>query len=226
MPSEFDIGLESFAALSNGKPIPNPRWYRAAEAKLRRAQRKVARRKKGSHRRRKPSRCSKKVHARIWRLRNEFQHIESFKLIRDFGIIVIEQLNVKGLAGGMLSKAVQDAGSKMAYQAESAGRTLIKVDPAGTSQTCLCGATVRKLLSDREHVSMECGLVAPRDLVSAQVILQGASDKSVKPQRSGGAMRGLRSRRIHATEKSRLVHTQFPFPSLPSCSRPLVLRGW
>ena len=175
----IDVGLESFAALSNGKYIPNPRWYSKAEAKLRRAQRKVARRKKGSHRRRKAVALLQKVHARIWRLRNEFQHIESFKLIRDFGILVIEQLNVKGLAGGMLSKAVQDVGwasffSKMAYKAESAGRTLIKVNPAGTSQTCLCGATVRKLLSDRVHVCMECGLVAPRDLVSAQVILERA----------------------------------------------------
>jgi putative transposase len=49
----IDVGLESFAALSNGKYIPNPRWYSKAKAKLRRAQRKVARRKKGSHRRRK-----------------------------------------------------------------------------------------------------------------------------------------------------------------------------
>jgi putative transposase len=69
----------------------------------------------------------------------------------------------------MLSKAVQDVGwasffSKMAYKAESAGRTLIKVNPAGTSQTCLCGATVRKLLSDRVHVCMECDWLHPETL--------------------------------------------------------------
>jgi len=175
----LDVGLESFAVLSNGETISNPRWYRDAEAKLRRAQRRVARRKKGSHRRRKAVALLQKIHTRIYRLRNEFQHKQSFKLIRDFGTIAIEDLNVKGLAGGMLSKSVQDVGwasffSKIAYKAESAGRNLIKVNPSGTSQTCICGATVRKLLSDREHVCIECGLAAPRDFVSAQVILQRA----------------------------------------------------
>ena len=176
----IDVGLESFAVLSNGESMPNPRWYQQAQKRLRRAQRKVARRtNKRSHRRRKAVLLLRNIHSRIQRLRNEFQHKQSFKLIQNFGTIAIEDLNVKGLAGGMLSKAVHDVGwasffSKIAYKAESAGRTLIKVNPSGTSQTCLCGATVRKLLSDREHVCTECGLVAPRDFVSAQVILQRA----------------------------------------------------
>jgi len=176
----IDVGLESFAVLSNGDAIPNPRWYRTAQKRLRRAQRKVARRvNKRSHRRRKAILALQNIHSRIQRLRNEFQHKQSFKLVQHFGIIAIEDLNVKGLAGGMLSKSVHDVGwasffSKIAYKAESAGRTLIKVNPSGTSQTCLCGATVRKLLSDPEHVCIECGLVAPRDFVSAQVILQRA----------------------------------------------------
>ncbi len=174
----IDVGLDSFATLSNGETIPNPRWYRKAQAKLRRAQRRVARRKKGS-RRRKAITLLQKIHARIFRLRNEYQHRQSFRLVRDFGMIVVEDLNVKGLAAGMLSKSVQDAGwssfiAKISYKAENAGRQLIAVNPAGTSQTCICGATVRKSLSDREHVCVECGLIAPRDVVSAQVILQRA----------------------------------------------------
>jgi putative transposase len=176
----IDVGLESFAVLSNGESIPNPRWYRVAQKRLRRAQRKVARRvHKRSHRRRKAILALRNIHRRIYRLRNDFQHKQSFQLIQNFGTIAIEDLNIKGLAGGMLSKAVYDVGwasffSKIAYKAESAGRILIKVNPAGTSQTCLCGAAVRKLLSNREHVCIECGLVAPRDFISAQVILQRA----------------------------------------------------
>ena len=175
----IDVGLESFAVLSNGEAIQNPRWYREAEAKLRRAQRKVARRKKGSQRRRKAVALLQKRHARIWRLRNEFQHKQSYKLMQNYGTVAMEDLKVQGLAGGMLSKAVHDVGwasffAKIAHKAESAGRNLIKVNPAGTSQTCLCGATVRKLLSDREHACSACGLVEPRDLVSAHVILQRA----------------------------------------------------
>lgn len=175
----IDLGLEYLAALTDGPPVPNPRWYRQAESRLRRAQRKIARRKKGSNRRRKAAVLLQKVHARIRNQRNEFQHRLSFWLIKNFGTIVVEDLNFKGLAGGMLAKSVHDASwaalvSKIAYKAENAGRTLIKVDPRGTSQTCVCGATVRKALSDREHVCTACGLIAPRDVVSAQIILQRA----------------------------------------------------
>ena len=120
-----------------------------------------------------------KVHARIWRLRNEYQHRQSYQLVRDFGTIVIEDLNIQGLSGGKLSKSVHDAGwasfiAKVTYKAENAGRRLIAVNAAGTSQRCICGASVRKALSDREHVCIACGLMAPRDVASAQVILQRA----------------------------------------------------
>src|SRR5260370_4761473 len=60
------------------------------------------------------------------------------------------------------------------YKAESAGRKLIAVNPRRTSQMCVCGAPVRKRLSDREHVCTACGLIANRDHLSAQVILQRA----------------------------------------------------
>jgi len=175
----IDVGLESFATLSDGKSVPNPRWYQKAEAKLRRAQRKVARRKKGSHRRRKAVRLLQKIHQRIKNQRNEFQHKFTFWLVQNFGTIAVEDLNVKGLASGMLAKSVHNVAwasffSKLAYKAENAGRTLKAVNPHGTSQTCTCGAAVWKELSDREHVCTACGLIAPRDVVSAQVILQRA----------------------------------------------------
>ena len=181
LPNEIgiDVGLESFATLSNGKSVPNPRWYRESERKLRRAQRRVARRRKGSHRRRKAVALLQKIHQRIKSQRNEFQHKFTFWLVQNFGVIAIEDLNVKGLAGGMLAKSVHDVSwaaffSKLAYKAGNAGRRLIAVNPRGTSQTCLCGTKVLKRLSDREHVCTACGLIASRDHVSAQVIIQRA----------------------------------------------------
>jgi putative transposase len=175
----IDVGLESFAVLSEGTVIENPRLYRRAQAQLRKAQRRVARRKKGSYGRRKAVLILRKIHEHITNQRKDFQHKLSHQIIQNFGTIAVEDLNVKGLAGGMLAKSVHDAGwsgflSMLAYKAESASRQLLAVHPAGTSQTCLCGASVRKRLSDREHVCTECGLVLPRDLVSAQVILQRA----------------------------------------------------
>ena len=174
-----DVGLFSFATLSDGTEIDNPRWYREAQAKLRRAQRKVARRKKGSHRRRKAVQLLARTHQHVANQRRDFQHKISRGLVNNHQVIAVEDLNVKGLASGMLAKSVNDAGwssfiNMLAYKAADAGRDLIKVDPRGTSQTCTCGAHTPKTLSQRRHQCTACGVSANRDHVSAQVILQRA----------------------------------------------------
>lgn len=174
-----DVGLSAFATLSDGTVIDNPRWYKNGQRALRVAQRRVARRKKGSNRRRKAIVLLQRAHIYLRQQRIDFQHKLSRTLVDRNGLIVVEDLNVKGLASGMLAKSVHDAGwsqfiNMLSYKAESAGRLLVKVDPRGTSQTCICGATVRKTLSMREHVCVACGLVADRDHVSAQVILSRA----------------------------------------------------
>lgn len=173
----IDVGLTHFATLSDGTQIDNPRHARLAQAEIRRSQRRVARRRKGGKRRRKAVALLASRHRRLLNCRADFHHKLSRRLVNRYGLIAVEDLNVRGLAGGMLAKSVHDAGwasfiDKLTYKAESAGRELVKVDPRGTSQTCTCGASVRKRLSDREHACLACGLVADRDHVSAQVILQ------------------------------------------------------
>jgi putative transposase len=169
----IDVGLQSFATLSNGKKIANPRWYQAAQKRLGRAQRKVARRpNQRSHRRRKAIQILAQVHRDIFNKRNDFQHKESRKIIQRYGTICVEDLHIKGLARGLLAKSVHDASwasflHKLSYKAENAGRRFIRVDPRGTSQRCPCGASNRKKLSDREHRCTECGLVTTRDHASA-----------------------------------------------------------
>jgi putative transposase len=176
-----DVGLASFAVLSDGTEIANPRHSREAEAKMRRCQRKVARRRKGSMRRRKAVLLLQRANVYVRNQRADFHHKISHGLIRQYGLIAVEDLNIKGLASGMLSKSVNDAGwsvfiKVLAYKAEDAGRRLVKVDPRGTSQTCTCGARVPKALYDRWHHCAACGLSANRDHVSAQVILQRAGN--------------------------------------------------
>lgn len=179
----IDVGLNSFAALSDGTEIANPRHYRTAEARFRCAQRKVARRKnKRSGRRRKAVVLLQRAHAHVVNQRRDFQHKLSRQLVNGHGLIAVEDLNVKGLAGGMLAKSVHDAGwssfvQMLSYKAECAGRVLVKVDPRGTSQTCVCGQCVPKTLADRWHNCPACGLSAGRDVVSAQVILQRAGTR-------------------------------------------------
>lgn len=173
----IDVGLSAFATLSDGTEIENPRYYREAQASLRKAQRKVARRpNKRSHRRRQAVKLLQRAHAHVKHQRSDFHHQVARSLVNQYGLIVVEDLNVKGLASGMLAKSVNDAGwsafiSKLADKAECAGRVLMKVDPRGTSQTCLCGASVPKTLSQRWHLCDKCGLSAPRDHVSAQLVL-------------------------------------------------------
>ena len=166
----LDVGLEAFTTLSDGTGVENHRYYQAAQAKLRRAQRKVARRQhKKSKRRRKAILLLQKAHRHVANQRKDFQHKLSTWLIQNFGMIAVEDLNIRGLSAGILAKAVHDVGwssflNMLSYKAEYAGRQLIKVDAKYTSQECPnCHALEKKSLSERVH-RCECGLTMGRDL--------------------------------------------------------------
>jgi putative transposase len=174
----IDVGIENYAALSDGTFIQNPRFYECGQAELRRAQRRVARRKnKKSNRRRKAVVLLQKVHARITNRRMDFLHKQTTMLVQKYGTIVVENLNVKGLAKGILSKQVHDASWStffqfLSYKAEDAGRKVIGVDARYTSQTCPnCGNKKKKSLSERKHKCEKCGYTTHRDTAAAQVIL-------------------------------------------------------
>ena len=187
----IDVGLNSFAVLSDGTEIENPRYFRKMQKRLRRAQRRVARRKKLSKRWKKAVRIVAKIHRKVFNQRNDFQHKLSRQIVNEFGTIVVEDLNVSGLSRGMLSKSVHDAGwamlfQKLAYKAESAGRQFLPVDARGTSQRCPCGEPNLKLLSNREHLCVACGLVTTRDHASAMEILRlGLSLQSLTAAQQG-----------------------------------------
>lgn len=172
----IDGGLTTFAMLTDGTEIDNPRYSRKAQARLRLAQRRVARRKRGGKNRRKAITLLQKAHAHVKHQRSNFQPQVARTLVNAHGIIAVEDLNIKGLASGMLAKSVNDAGwaafiAKLRYKAAEAGRLLVQVNPRGTSQPCLCGTAVPKTLNDRWHECPDCGLSAARDHVSAQNIL-------------------------------------------------------
>jgi putative transposase len=172
----IDVGLTDFATLSTGENIASPRYYRKAQGRLRIAQRRVARRKRGGCNRRKAVLLLQKAHAHVQNQRADFHHKAARTLVNTYSVIAVEDLNIKGLASGMLAKSVNDAGwsafiNKLTTKAEEAGCLLVQVNPRGTSQTCLCGAEVRKTLAQRWHQCPDCGLLAARDHVSAQLIL-------------------------------------------------------
>lgn len=173
----LDVGIASFVTLSDGSEIENLRHYEKAQAKLRIAQRRVMRRKKGSNRRRKAVVMLQRAHAKIRNTRADFQHKAAREIVNNYGLIVAEDLNVKGLASGMLARQVRDVAwaaflDKIAYKAEDAGREFVKVNPNHTSQTCSsCGNVKPKKLSERWHNCEMCGLSIGRDHNAAIEIL-------------------------------------------------------
>jgi putative transposase len=175
-----DVGLTTFAVLSDGTEIANPRPFRAAERDLRLAQRKLARRKKRSGRRQKARQELARVHTHVANQRRDFHYKTALSLVQQYGLIGVEDLNTKGLAGSMLAKSVHDAGWSqflriLNVKAEEAGRRVIAVNPAGTTQRCsACGNVVPKSLSERWH-RCACGLSLGRDLNAARNVLQLAS---------------------------------------------------
>jgi putative transposase len=175
-----DLGITTFAALSDGGFVPSLKAARRAERRLRLAQRAVARKIRGSRSRRRARAAVARCHAVIARRRANHLHQASARLVRDYDAIAVEALNVKGLARSALAKDVHDASwakfiSMLRYKAEWAGARLIEVDPHQTTQDCSgCGMKVPKELGDRHHDCPHCGVSIDRDLNAARNILYRA----------------------------------------------------
>jgi putative transposase len=175
-----DLGISTFAALSDGGFIPSLKAARRAESRLRRANRALARKAPGSRGRRKARMAVARSHAKAARERLDYLHRASARLVHGYDVIVVEKLNVKGLARSALAKDVHDASwakfiSMLRYKAECAGSRLIEVDPHDTSQDCSgCGVKIPKGLGDRLHDCSHCGLMIDRDLNAARNILARA----------------------------------------------------
>ena len=175
----IDMGLEKFATLSNGEQIANPRFFRQEENELAKAQRKLNRAPKGTPERRKARKRVPRVHERIRFKRRNFAHQLARRLVNHYGLIAVEGLTINGMVHNhSLAKSIHDAAwsqfrQVLSYKAEEAGRILVAVNPAYTSQDCSqCGHRLRKALSQRRHVCPCCGLILDRDENAARNILR------------------------------------------------------
>ena len=172
----IDVGIKSFAVLSDGKVIDNPKYLKQSETKIKIAQSKYS--KKRSKTLRKKLAC---LHIKVANQRKDFQHKLSHKIVNEFGYIFIENLKPTNMIKGdfkVLNKYINDAAwsqffSFLVYKAENAGRKLIKVNPKNTTQNCSqCGQLVPKDLSVRVHDCPHCGLKIDRDHNAALNILR------------------------------------------------------
>lgn len=174
-----DVGITSVITTSDGHKTENPRWYRQGQARLRRLQRTVARRKKGSSNRRKAVLMLQRHHERVRNQRRDYLNKRVHVLVQENDLIAIEDLQIKNLVHNRhLAKSILDAGwgyfrQQLASKAAEAGRTVVVVPPAYTSKTCSgCGAIFEHLsLADR-WLECDCGLSLDRDHNAALNILR------------------------------------------------------
>jgi putative transposase len=172
----IDLGLIDFLVTDTGQAVPNPRPLRKAEERLAAAQRAVQRKKRSSHRRAKQRLCFARQGQRLANTRKDFHHKTALALVRANDTIYHEDLAVKNLVQNHgLARSIHDAAwsqfiAILTGKAEEAGRTVVAVNPRGTSQTCVCGKPVPKDLSERWHHCPSCALSLPRDQVSAMII--------------------------------------------------------
>jgi IS605 OrfB family transposase len=138
----IDVGLTVLRITAAGDPIDNPRHYRQAERALRKAQRRVARRTKGSHRRRTAVQLLTRTHQTVQRQRRDFHHKTALALLQQYDVISLEDVQVRTLVRNRhLAKSISDAGwaafrAMLTSTAAYAGTWVIAVPPAYTSQDC------------------------------------------------------------------------------------------
>ena len=188
----IDMGIESFAVTSDEEFTQNPHYLAVGQAKLRKAQRKVSRRKKGSSNRRKAVKLLARRHIKIANQRKDFAHKVVRQIVNTYGFIAVEDLQIRNMVKNHhLAKSISDVSwgeflDILSYKAEWAGREFIKINPNGTSQVCsACGSKVPKDLSVRIHNCPDCGISLNRDLNAALNIL--ALGRSVWDQTCGGS---------------------------------------
>ena len=174
----IDFGLETFATLSNGDKIKNPRFFKTAQKRLATAQRRLSLQAKGSQERYEKRKIVAKIHASIRNRRTDFAHQESRKLVNSFDKIFFENLNIKGMVKNhSLAKSICDAAWNQTvqlttYKAENAGRIAGMVNPAYTSQDCSnCGNRQKMPLELRLYECVNCHISIGRDLNASLNIL-------------------------------------------------------
>src|SRR6266850_492868 len=153
-----DLGLTCLATLSTGEKIPNPKRYHARLKYLRQQQRCLARRQKGSRRREKQRLRVARAHARVRQERQYALHALTTRLVREFDLICIEDLNVKAMARGLHARAIHDAAfsevrRQLTYKSRWYGKILEIVDRwYPSSKTCSRCQQVRDYLRlDERH---------------------------------------------------------------------------
>ncbi len=206
----IDVGIKKYAVDSDGQEIRNPRYLMTGLNRVRKEQRKLCRKEKGSRNYEKQRKKVASEHEHVQNQRNDFQHKLSRYYVDNYDFIVTEKLDINELIkNGHLEQSITDAAwssfnQKLAYKAERAGKLFVQVDPRGTSQKCSrCGEFVPKTRKERWHDCPYCGLHLSRDHNASINILQRGMMKV------GQELPELACGHWTATPPSMVVHAQW-----------------
>jgi putative transposase len=187
----IDRGIANFGATSDGNMIANPHTLEASLTRLAHAQRTVSRRKKGSKNREKAKARVARIHRKVRRQRDHFLHVQSARLAKSHGVVVLEKLNVSGMIRGHCARSIADAGwSRFAdllrYKLAWSGGSLVQVPAAYSSQTCSACGCVDALsrLSQAVFHCTSCGHVEHADVNASKVLLLRANRSELRAEGS------------------------------------------
>jgi len=183
----FDLGCTNVVTLSNGEKVENPKFLKASQKKLAKAQRQ------------KKWCAARYLHRKVRNQRTDFNHKLSRNLVEGFDIISCESINIKQLKEETfkgIRKSMSDAAwaqlvQFVSYKAEEAGKIFTQVDPAYTSKTCsACGKIHKDFTFEKKTMRCSCGHVEDRDINAAKNILtlglQGLGESPGSPRLQSG----------------------------------------
>ena len=194
----LDLGLTDFCITSDGSKYANPKWIDRHERNLTRKQQSLSRKQKGSKNRDKSRLKVAKVHNKISRCREDFQHKLSRKIVDENQVIVVENLNIKGMVQNhCLAKSISQVGwgsflTMLKYKAEQEGKVYLEIDRFfPSSKTCHnCLNVVDSLpLEIRQWSCGNCGTHHDRDINASinirdegmRIMTSGTGDKAYCP---------------------------------------------
>ncbi len=177
----IDLGLKTFATLSNGKKYQNPHHIKEYEDRLAFIQRRLSRKKRGSRNRWKQKQTVARLHEKVSNTRADTLHKLSRNLVNSYSFIALERLQSQGMAERGYGKQINDAGwgmfaNMVAYKAGNAGCQTVFVNPENTSKTChVCGNIQDMPLNERIYHCEGCNTETDRDINAAINILAKAT---------------------------------------------------
>jgi len=207
-----DLGVKVLATLSNGESVVGPKAHKMALKRLRRANKSLARKRKGSANWRKQKSRLARVHARVANIRKDAQHKLTTRLAKTFRVVGIEDLNVRGMVRNRsLARSVSDGGffefrRQLEYKCRMYGSTLVVADRwYPSSKTCSCCGVVKDTLAlaERTFRCSDCGFEEDRDVNAALNLARYAASSAVSAcgEERSGAVRKSRVKRASTKQE-------------------------